>query len=155
MSPPECRRAVLADDHLRVRFGVRSLLEEAGVKVVGEGDDAMSAQRLCLELQPDLLVLDFSMPGPQVKDTVAFVRQNAPVTRVLILSAHDDDAFISEALHAGVDGYLLKEEAPDHLLEAVTAICGGGVWFSPLVREKFRGEVLRLSQAYGEAGREG
>ena len=137
MNSLEGLRAVLADDHARVRGGVRALLEEAGIVVVGEGADATDAQLLCRSCQPELLLLDFSMPGPHVSDTVAFVRRHSPTTRILILSAHDDDAFIGEALGAGVDGYLLKEEAPDSLLEALAAVRAGAGWFSPLVRRKF------------------
>jgi DNA-binding NarL/FixJ family response regulator len=131
------RSAVLADDHDRVRAGVRALLEEMGLAVVGEGKDALDAQRLGEQLKPDLLVLDFSMPGPKVGDTLQHLRLCAPATRVLILTAHDDDAFIREALAARVDGYLLKEEAPESLKDAVEAVLAGEGWFSPLVKRKF------------------
>lgn len=137
MSELKGTRVVLADDHDRVRGGVRALLEDSGLEVVAEGKNADEAQRLILSAQPELLLLDFSMPGPSVSETLEFLRAHAPGTRVLILTAHDDDAFVSEALQAGVDGYILKEEAPEHLLEAVRDVLAGQGWFSPLLKQKF------------------
>ena len=133
----ETIRVLLADDHPLVRSGIRATLaNEPGVEFVGEATDGNEAQQMCLELRPDLMLLDLSMPGPSPLETIAYVREQREGTKILILTAYDDDAYIRGLMGAGIDGYLLKDEATEALMNAVQAIHSGGTWFSRSVAQK-------------------
>lgn len=134
---PRKLRVLLADDHPLVRSGIRATLAgEAHIELVGEATDSFEAQRLCAAQQPDVLLLDLSMPGPSPLETLAAVRARAPRTRVLVLTAYDDDTYVRGMVSAGVDGYLLKDEATEALLQALTALARGGTYFSRAVVQK-------------------
>ena len=141
MSTPSGRiRVLLADDHPLVRSGIRATLaDEADIDVVGEAANGADVQVLCQELRPDLLLLDLSMPGPSPLETIACVRQLSPETRVLVLTAYDDDAWVRSAIGVGVDVYLLKEEATEALVRAVFSVVRGDTWFSRMVMQKVVG----------------
>ena len=131
-------RVLLADDHPVVRAGIRGMLDaESGITVVAESDNGHDAIELASSSRPDIVVLDLSMPGPDTSTIIRHLKEQTPETRVLILTAHDDDAFIRQAMRAGVAGYLLKEEAPDTIVKAIRAIQRGAAWFSQSVAEKF------------------
>lgn len=133
-------RVLLADDHPLVRSGIRATLAgEEHIELVGEAKDGLEAQRLCFEHQPDLLLLDLSMPGPTPLETIAAVRARAPRTRVLVLTAYDDDTYVRGIMSAGVDGYLLKDEATEALLQAMTTLVRGGTYFSRAVVQRLAG----------------
>jgi DNA-binding NarL/FixJ family response regulator len=95
-----------------------------------DGDDA---QRQCAALQPDVLVLDLNMPGSTAVETLALMRASCPGTRVLMLTAYDDDAYVRGLVQAGAMGYVLKDEAPEALVQAVRSVAHGGSWFSQQV----------------------
>ena len=140
MTLPKRTRVLLADDHPLVRSGIRAtLLREDYIDVIGEASRGDETQALALESRPDLLLLDLSMPGPPPLETIACVRQVSPDTRILVLSAYDDDAYVRSLIGVGVDGYLLKDEAAEVLIQAVTAVIQGGTWFSRMVMQKFVG----------------
>ncbi len=150
---PDAIRVLLADDHPVVRNGIRAALEdETGIEVVGEADDAHAAQRMCRELQPDVLLLDLSMPGPSAVDTIAMVHKECPDTRVMVLTAHDHDDAIRTVMRAGVSGYLLKEEAIDAVTKAVRAVHGGAAWYSRRIAERFTQWQFGVSTEVAEAG---
>jgi len=92
--------------------------------------------KACQRLQPDVLVLDLNMPGPTALKIVEFVHQNCPVTRILILTAYDDDAYVRSLVNYGVAGYVLKDEAPDALVIAVKSVANGATWFSRAIVSK-------------------
>jgi DNA-binding NarL/FixJ family response regulator len=130
-------RVLLADDHPLVRAGIRTTLAgEEDVALVGEATDGHEAQRLCQTLRPDVLLLDLNMPGPSPFETVACLRGCCPETRVLILTAYDDDAYIHGLTAAGVAGYVLKDEAAEAVVCAIRATAEGGTWLSRPVVEK-------------------
>jgi DNA-binding NarL/FixJ family response regulator len=130
-------RVLLADDHPLVRAGIRTTLAgEEDVALVGEATDGHEAQRLCQKLQPDVLLLDLNMPGPSPFETVACLRECCPETRVLILTAYDDDAYIHGLTAAGVAGYVLKDEAAEAVVCAIRTAAEGGTWLSRPVVEK-------------------
>lgn len=138
MSPPNRVRVLLADDHPLVRSGIRAtLLREDHLEVVGEATTGAEVQALVATLAPDLLLLDLSMPGPSPLETIACVRQASAATRILVLTAYDDDAYIRSIIKVGVDGYLLKDEATEALVQAITTVVQGGTWFSRTVMQKF------------------
>ncbi len=130
-------RVVLADDHPLVRAGIRATLTaEPDLILMGEATDGYEAQRLCRELKPDVLLLDLNMPGPLSTETIACVRDYCPDTFVVVLTAHDDDAYVRGLLAAGVSGYVLKDEASEAVVRAIRSVMQGNNWFSRAVVEK-------------------
>lgn len=127
-------RIVLADDHLLVRAGVRSLLEAIdGTKVVGEAGNGREVLALAKSLDPDLVVMDITMRELNGIDATAQLRAASPRTRVLILSMHSSEEFLLRAIRAGANGYVVKDAAPDELASAVAAVMRGEVYLSTKV----------------------
>lgn len=123
---------VLADDHHVVRQGLRALLEaEADLTVVGEVADGLSVAELVQETRPTVLVVDVMMPGLNGLDITRQVSLNSPQTRVIILSMHANEAYVSEALKNGAVGYVLKDSKATHLVEAVREAAAGRGYLSP------------------------
>jgi DNA-binding NarL/FixJ family response regulator len=117
---------LLADDHGVLRDGVRRLLEShADIKVVATADDGVAAVEQAAALQPDVAVLDISMPRLSGLDATRRIAERAPHTRVVILSMHSSADMIREALGAGACSYLLKESAGDEVVRAVRAVAAG------------------------------
>ncbi len=129
---------VLADDHNIVRQGLRKLLErEPDVRVVGEAADGAEATRLVERLQPDVLVVDIMMGGMNGIEVTRHVRQVSPKTRVVVLSMHDDEEFVIDALRAGARAYVLKDAIADDLLRATREVVVGRRYLSPQLSEQF------------------
>ena len=116
------KRFVLADDHAIVRMGFRLLLEGVGASVLAEADSGEAAQRLVAELEPDVLMMDLSMPGCGGLAALERILARQPATRVLIASAHSDPLTAERAIRAGATGYLCKRSAPDELLRAASLV---------------------------------
>ena len=116
-------RVLLADDHVLVRAGLRKLLESIpDLLVVGEADDGMALLALIAQLQPDLVLMDIAMPGLNGLETTARVKKNWPEVRVVILSMHQNEEYVRQALRHGAAGYLLKDAAPLELDLALKAV---------------------------------
>lgn len=125
-------RILLADDHILVRQGIRRILEEhADWQVVGEANDGRDAVRQTLELQPNVVVMDIGMPQLNGIEATRQITRRAPSIRVLILSMHADEAYITQAVEAGASGFILKDSADTELVKAVTAAIQGRSFFSP------------------------
>lgn len=119
-------RTLIADDHGIVRSGLRLLLErQAGAEVVAEAADGVEAIERALATKPDLCVLDVGMPRMTGLQATREIRRQLPPTHVLILSMHDDERYLFEALKAGAAGYVLKREADQDLVAALDAIARG------------------------------
>jgi len=130
-------RVVLADDHPVVRHGINSILtHDDSIEVVGEASDGFEAQTICKDQSPDILLLDLSMPGPRLTELITGIKEACKKTKILVLSAHDDDIYVREVIKVGVQGYLLKEEAPDVVTKAVHSIHKGSTWYSQTIVEK-------------------
>src|SRR5512136_2782189 len=124
-------RVLLADDHPVVRAGVRAFLEDQpDMLVVGEASNACQAVALAQELQPDVAVLDISMPGRGL-DATHQIRSTCPDTQVLILSFHAQEYFLLHALRAGAAGYVLKSTVDTELLNDIRVVAEGGVFLYP------------------------
>ncbi len=136
-------RVLVADDHMIVRTGIRHVLEgEAGFEVVGEAATGSEVVSLAAELQPDVVVLDISMPGESGLQVAARLRGTIPEPRVLILSMHDNAEYVLESVRAGAHGYLLKDTAATELRSAIRTVCRGESYFSPPIASRLR-EALR------------
>lgn len=128
-------RVLLADDHPLIRAGIRATLTaEPDLVLVGEAADGHTAQTLCHDLKPDILLLDLNMPGPPAIETVTFLRDHCPGVKVIVLTAYDDTVYVRGMLAVGVAGYVLKDEAPETLVQAVRAVVDGRPWLSPAIR---------------------
>jgi DNA-binding NarL/FixJ family response regulator len=124
-------RVLLADDHAVVRDGLRALLEaQPGMAVVGDVANGRDALREAQKLQPDIVVMDISMPDLNGIEATLQMQAAAPAARVLILSMHSTTEHIFRALQAGARGYLLKDSAGTELVEAVRAVHGGRRYLS-------------------------
>jgi len=124
-------RVVLADDHILVRQGVRALLEREGIQVVGEASDGQEAQRLVLHENPDAAVMDISMPNFNGLDAALGLSRSSPRTRLILLTRHNEEQYVAEALRCGVRGYVLKDQAANDLVRAIREVCSGQVYLSP------------------------
>lgn len=127
-------RVLLADDHALVRAGLRVLLTvEPDLSLVGEVATGDAARCLCAEVHPDILLLDLQMPGPPATETVIWLHAHCSATRVVILTAHQEDAWVRGLLDLGVAGYVLKDDALEAVVQAIRVAAAGGTWLSPTV----------------------
>lgn len=119
-------RILLADDHAVVRHGLKLLIDDqSDLTVVAEASDGETAVRRAVELQPDVVVMDISMPGMNGLVATRKLRELQPNAAIVTLTRHTDDAYLQELLRAGVSGYVLKQSAPAELLQAIRAAAAG------------------------------
>jgi DNA-binding NarL/FixJ family response regulator len=129
-------RILVADDHHLVLAGLKALLkDDPTIEVIGEAADGPSALRLASELKPDMIVLDLSMPGMNGIRVAQLVRAQVPRCHILILSVHEDRAYLRCLLETGVSGYVLKRSAPQELIAAIRAVAAGGIYLDPAIAE--------------------
>lgn len=124
-------RVVLADDHVFVRDGIKSLLEnEANIEVVGEATDGLEALKIVETEQPDLLILDIRMPNLTGIEVVEKLRSQNNFVKIVMLSMHESEEYVLKSIKAGADGYLLKGSSKEEFLKAVHTVANGGKYFS-------------------------
>ncbi len=142
-------RIALADDHRLLRQGLRALLEaEKDFRVVGEAADGLEAVEMVRKHQPDVLLLDLSMPGLSGVEVARRTVQLAPRTKVVILSMYATRAYVAQALRNGAAGYVTKDESAEHLVQAVRTVNNGQRFLSPsLSEEAIDDYVRRLEKA--------
>jgi DNA-binding NarL/FixJ family response regulator len=143
-------RALVVDDHDLFRRGVRSLLCEYGVDVVGEAASGTEAVRLATELLPDVVVMDLNLPGMSGLEATWRLATEAPSTRVLVLTVSADEADVREAVLAGASGYLLKDVSDAVIVDGVRSAAAGESLISPRVATKLL-EQLRTGAANRDA----
>lgn len=137
-------RILLADDHALVRAGIRSLIEEIeGASVVAEADNGREAMLLARAHKPDLVVMDITMKELNGIEATARILQELPGVRVLILSMHSAEEFVTRAMKAGAHGYLVKDSAPLELRMAVEAVMRGDVYLSSRVSRHVVNSMLQ------------
>ena len=129
-------RVVIVDDHGLFRTGLRSLLEEQGIRVVGEAGDGAEALELVRELTPEVVLMDLNMPGMTGVEATQRIAHVAPLTRVVVLTISDDDADVMDAILAGACGYLLKDSSIHDLVRGIHAAAVGESLISPQIAAK-------------------
>jgi DNA-binding NarL/FixJ family response regulator len=134
-------RIVLADDHILVRQGLRRILEEmADLEVIGEAGDGLELLKLLEKITPQIILLDISMPNLRGMEAIREIKALAPETKILILTMHKDKEYLYQAVSAGANGYLLKEDADTELSTAIETIRRGKVYISPLLSGDLAGD---------------
>jgi two-component system, NarL family, response regulator NreC len=137
-------RILLADDHTVVRQGLRRVLEARPEwQVVAEAGDGREAVRMAEESTPDIAILDVAMPLLNGIDAVRQIARKVPNTRMLVLSMHADEAYVTQMLRAGAAGYLLKDSADVDLVQAVEAVSAGKSFFSPAIARVIADDYVR------------
>lgn len=143
-------KIVIIDDHQLFREGVKRILDfEASFEVVAEGDDGSEAIELVEQYQPDVVIMDINMPTINGVEATSQLIQKYPESKVIILSIHDDENYVTHALRTGATGYLLKEMDADALIEAVKVVADGGSYLHPRVTHNLVKEYRRLSADEG------
>lgn len=143
-------KIVIIDDHQLFREGVKRILEfEKSFQVVAEGDDGSEALGLVQEYLPDVVIMDINMPQMNGVEATRELVEKYPDTKVIILSIHDDENYVTHALKTGACGYLLKEMDADALIEAVRVVAEGGSYLHPKVTHNLVNEYRRLAAGVG------
>ena len=133
MSPsasPSSRRVVLADDHVIFRQGLRVLLQQEGLTIVGEASDGRAAVRMCESERPDVAILDVAMPLLNGVDAAREINGRCPATRIILLTMYAEEPYVLASLRAGVTGYVLKTGAASELILAIAAVSRGEIYLS-------------------------
>jgi DNA-binding NarL/FixJ family response regulator len=137
-------RVFLADDHAIVRGGLKALIDaQPGMMVVGEAADGLETCALVPDLQPDVVVMDVSMPGLTGSQATERLRRECPAVKVLALTVHEDKGYIRQLLTAGAAGYALKRAAPEELIRAIQVVAAGGMYLDPTVAGKVVGGFVK------------
>lgn len=134
MNAPTALRVLVADDHPVVLAGIRALLNRnPGVEIIGEAHDGRTALQMAIELQPSILVLDFSMPDLNGVEVTKRLLAERPHSKVIVLTVHEDRSYLRKLIEVGAVGYVLKRSAADDLLRAIQAVAAGGVYLDPSI----------------------
>ncbi len=140
----ETIRVLLVDDSSTLRTGLRQVFQQApDVTIVGEAENGKDALLQIESLLPDVVVLDCQMPGIEGTEVAATIQKMCLPTNILAFSAYDDEAYVRGMLEAGAVGYLLKDETPERIIEAVRAVADGKGWFSPAIARRIAAWVQR------------
>jgi len=143
---------LLAEDHQIVREGFRSLLEhESDIEVVGEAGTGRQAVQLTRKLRPEVVVMDIAMPLLNGLEATRQIRKDFPDTKVLILSAHSDEAYVDQAADLGAAGFLLKQTSSENLATAIREVQKGNTFFSPAIAKRLNGGDRKSPDRLGKA----
>jgi DNA-binding NarL/FixJ family response regulator len=134
---PHKIRILLADDHAVLRQGLRLLLDaQPDMEVIAEVEDGQSAVQTALRLRPEIVVLDVSMPRLNGLQATKQLKQELPQMKVLALTRHSDNSYLQQLLHAGANGYVLKQSNAEELVRALRVVFAGGTYLDPAVAAK-------------------
>jgi DNA-binding NarL/FixJ family response regulator len=148
---PAKKRVLIVDDHPIFRAGLTGLVNlEAGLTVCGEANDAAQAMQAVEKLHPDLVLLDMSLPGKGGLELLKDIRAIAPQTPVLIISMHDETLYAERVIKAGGRGYIMKQEGPEKIVQAVLKVLSGGI----SVSERIAAQILDAMSG-GKSGKSG
>ena len=136
-------RVVLADDHVTVRHGLRLILDaQPDLTVVGEADDGRATLQRVQELDPDVVVMDISMPGMSGLSATRVLKEARPRVAIVVLTRHADDAYLHEMLRAGAAAFVLKQSSSTELIQAIRAAAAGGQYLDANVTSRVTGGLL-------------
>ncbi len=140
-------KIIIVDDHQLFREGVKRILDfEDTFDVVAEGDDGTDVVSLYAENRPDVVLMDINMPGKNGVEATADLIHEFPDAKVIMLSIHDDETYVTHALKSGSLGYMLKEMDADEIVEAIKVVANGGSYLHPKVTKNLVAEFRRLSE---------
>jgi len=146
-------KIAIIDDHQLFREGVKRILEfEETFEVVAEGDDGSETLKIVEEHRPDVVIMDINMPQVNGIQATRELIEQYPDTKVIILSIHDDENYVTHALQTGASGYLLKEMDADALIEAVRVVAEGGSYLHPKVTHNLVNEYRKLAAGVARSG---
>jgi DNA-binding NarL/FixJ family response regulator len=144
-------RVLLVDDHTVVRQGLKALLaSEADIKVIGEADNGRDALNQIAELQPNLVLIDISMPGLNGIEATRQIRHNHPEVKVVVLSMHANEEYVFQVLRAGASGYVLKQSDSMEVVTAIRAALSGGSFLSPPISRAVIDGYVQRTEARGQ-----
>ncbi len=147
-SKESVKRVVLIDDHPIMRHGLAQLVRgEAGLDVCGEAGSAREGLEVVGRLKPDLAIIDLTLPDKNGLELVKDIRAMHPATQCLVLSMHDEALYGERSLRAGARGYVMKEEAADHLINAIQKVLGGGLYVSETLNARMLEQVTGSARA--------
>jgi two-component system, NarL family, response regulator NreC len=142
---------LIADDHAIVRQGLKLLIDsQSDMHVVGEAPDGKTALTLARELNPDVVIMDISMPGINGLMATRMLKQQDPNVTIIVLTRHDDQTYVEEMLRAGASAYVLKQSAPVDFLRAIRAVAAGGVYVDPAMKAALADGLLAGQAAVDE-----
>ncbi|WP_350334726.1 response regulator transcription factor [Coralliovum pocilloporae] len=152
-------RLLIVDDHDLLRDGIRArLTDEASIAIVGEASDGFGAIELCRSLDPDVVLLDISMPGMNGLEAASEIRKTHPAIRILFLSIYDNEEYVQEALRIGANGFILKDVSKGEMILAIQAVARGCTYLGPSINAAQSAEpapdTSECEDAYGLSGRE-
>jgi len=143
-------RLILVDDHEVVRTGLKTFLEkQPGLQVVGEASDGDQAIAVAKDFNPDVIVMDITMPGMDGLEATRRIKSLCPDCRVLALTVHEDKQYFFEMLAAGASGYITKQAAADELVSAIRVVAQGHVFLQPALARWLLEDYIRLSGSLG------
>lgn len=135
---------LIADDHVIVREGLRLLLQsEKDIIVIGEASTGRIAVELASKLQPDVIVMDIAMPQMNGLEATRQIRKESPASKIIILSAHSDDAYVEGVMALGANGYLIKQSSAHILSEAIREVQKGKSFYSPTISKRLNKRELK------------
>ncbi len=138
-------RVIIADDHPLIRKGLKTLLEKKGIQVVDTAQNGREAVDMAIALEPDVMMMDISMPGLNGMEATVRIRQAVPHTKIIALSMHSGKTMIDKMFAAGASGYILKESAVDELYEAIQTVIQGKYYLTPAIARMYtdtQGEAM-------------
>lgn len=141
-------RVLIADDHIIVREGLRALLEaQSDIEVVGEAANGNEAVNKTKEIQPDIVLMDITMPGMSGLEATQKIKQQSPDVKILVLTMHESDEYFFKMLDAGASGYFVKGGSINELISALRAVWHGDVFLYPTMAKKLLGDYLQRVRA--------
>jgi DNA-binding NarL/FixJ family response regulator len=142
---------LIVEDHTMVREGLRAMLKlERDLEVVGEARDGREALAMAMELRPDVVLMDIAMPGLNGLEATRQLVKALPATRIIILTAHSDDAYVKSAVDSGAAGFLLKQDSAHDVCRAIREVHQGGIHYSTSIAKRF---VRMNPQSRGRSGK--
>jgi len=151
MTPKKPITVLLADDHTMVREGLRSLLvAETDIDVIGEAENGRGAVEMAERLHPDVVVMDIAMPLLNGLEATRQILKSRPKTKIFILSAHGDDAYVTKAMSVGASGFLIKQTAAHVLPVAIRQVYEGSEFYSPTISKRLMQQQSKAQERVGK-----